>query len=830
MMLRRTIRICLAASLLGVAALAVIIVLAWGSLREQQQGLLHIYAIQQRLTTLSQGINHLLAQNQPAWSARVLIAEARALAATMAAMNQREADAASQYLLELEGNIVALAELARQNPSAPEQASLRHARSILVNQIQAHEAGLEVAAQAVLGNHHARIEQGVYRIVLVLFAMALALAALSLAGFALLFRRIDQPLHALHAGISALQQGRLDQPIAVSARDEFGDLSGAFNRMLGSLRGHEQALLQQQRSLAASLAQQQAILDTLPANIALLDSEGKVLDTNSGWQEFARDNDYREADPGRERNYLAVCDAATGGDAEVAAEVAKGLRAILSGESGARSFSLTYPCHSPEEQRWFRLMARPLTGEGQPRGAVVMHVDVTERKLAELALARTAYEDPVTGLLSRAGFSKQLQKLPLPASAKETFYLLLCDVRKLNDINQNCGYLMGDHLLRALGQRLAENLLPGEQVGSLGSGQFALLLDHHQRGLATPGQISAWLDTVLDSPFFVDQNTLYVDLALGLALYDSSVRGQEELLRHGQLALQTARERGERWVVFNPALEKRVQERIWTTTGLRDALADRHFELHYQPKVNLLDGRVTSAEALLRWRHPILGLRPPDTFIPVAESSQLIVPIGEWVLREACESLNFWQKQGLHAARIAVNVSMVQFMHSDVPAMVARILDDAGIDPAALSLEITESVFEQESEHLLREMEALRALGVHLSLDDFGTGFSSLSHLRHYPFDEIKIDRTFISGCTENSFNRGIVEMIMSLATNLGCGVVAEGVETAAQRDLLLQLGCTTGQGYFYSMPLTGEDFYWLLSSSSNLPLKPQPDVAGVRL
>ncbi|MDO8860350.1 EAL domain-containing protein [Haliea sp. E1-2-M8] len=830
MMLRRIIRVCLGASALGVAALGVTIVLAWGSLREQQQSLLHIYAIQQRMATLSQGINHLLLQDQPAWSARVLVAEARQLASAMGLINYRDADAASQFLLELEGNIAAIAELAQQKLSATEQASVRHAQGILVNQVRAHEAGLNVAAQAVLGNHYSGVEQAVYRVILTLFAMALALAALSLAGFALLFRRIDQPLNALNEGISALQQGRRDQPIVVSARDEFGDLAEGFNHMLGSLRNHEETVQQQQRSLALALAQQQAILDTLPANIALLDSDGKVLDTNSGWQAFARDNDYREADQGRERNYLAVCDTATGADAEIAAEVAKGLRGILSGESGANSFTLTYPCHSPDEQRWFRLMATPLVDGGQHRGAVVMHIDVTERELAELALERTAYEDPVTGLPSRAGFGKQLQDTPLPASPGEAFYILLCDVRKLNDINQNCGYLAGDHLLRALGQRLAENLVSGERIGSMSSGQFVLLIDHRQRGLTTPGEIWAWLDTLIDLPFFVDQHTLYIDLTLGLTLCDSSARGHEELLRHGQLALQTARERGERWVAFDPALEKRVQDRIWTTVGLRNALAERHFELHYQPKVNLADGQVTSAEALLRWRHPILGLRPPDSFIPVAESSQLIVPIGEWVLREACESLSFWQKQGLHAARIAVNVSMVQFMQSDVPAMVSRILDDVGIDPSALSLEITESVFEQESEHLLRQMEALQALGVRLSLDDFGTGFSSLSHLRRYPFDEIKIDRSFIRDCTENSHSRGIVEVIMGLAANLGCSVVAEGVETVAQRDLLLQLGCTIGQGYFYSMPLTGEDFYWLLSSSSHLPLNEQAKITEVKI
>lgn len=826
MMLRRIIRICLGASVLGLVALAATILLAWGSLREQQQSLLDVYAIQQRMATLSQGVNHLLLQEHPDWSAGVLVAEARELAAAMATVSHPAAEAASQYLLQLERNIAAIDGLGPRDLRDAEGASLQHAENILINQLRAHEAGLSVAAQAVLDNHFSSVERSVYRVILILFAVALALAALALAGFTLLFRRIDRPLKALHDGISALQQGRLDQPLVVATRDEFGELATGFNRMLAALRAHELTLREQQNSLASALTQREAILDTLPANIALLDSSGNVLETNSGWQTFARDNGYRDPDLGQARNYLKVCDAATGVGAEIAAQVASGLRAILSGESGASSFSLTYPCHSPGEQRWFRLMATPLAGAAKPGGAVVMHIDVTERKLAELALARTAYEDPVTGLPSRAGFGKQLQDMPLPETAAEAFYILFFDVRRLNDINQNCGYRVGDHLLRALGQRLAKNLLPGEYLGSLGGGQFALLTRHRQRGLTTPRQIWGWLMELLEQPFLVDQHMLYVDLTLGLTLCDSNSRGYEELLRHGQLALQSARETGERWMVFDPELEKRVQQRVWTTAGLRDALADRHFELHYQPKVNLVDGRVTSAEALLRWRHPILGLRPPDTFIPVAESSQLIVPMGEWVLREACESLGFWQKQGLQAARIAVNVSMVQFLHSDVPATVSRILDDVGIDPAALSLEITESVFEQESEHLLGQMEALRALGVRLSLDDFGTGFSSLSHLRRYPFDEIKIDRSFVRDCTESDFSRGIIEMIIRLGSVLGASVVAEGVETAAQRDLLLQLGCQTGQGYFYSMPLTGEDFHWLLRSSGDLPLDQQENVS----
>ena len=814
-------------SLLGVLALLVTVYVTWNAVRYQQQQLATIYTMQQRMVALSQGINHMLEQRQPAWSAAVLATEVEDLAFYLSVIDHGGRESVRKYLVELGANIDAIAELATESRAELEPPWSGHARTILVNQIRAHESGLNVALQAILADRREAIQAILQRAILALVLVALTLALLTVAGAAVLYRRVNTPLLAFLKAVNALKQGEFPHAVA-PGKDEFGDLAQAFNGMVESLRGNEEALLSNQRSLQVALDQQSAILDTLPANVALLDQSGRILQVNSGWREFGFNNNYTGSDIGLNQNYIEICEAATGEDIETARTVADGLRAMLAGRTGQATFTLTYPCHSPEARRWFRLMATPLQGPGQPRGAVVMHVDVTDRKLAEEALSRTAYEEPVTTLLSRAGLIRCMRELATDTAEEQTEYcLLILDVRKLNDINQSCGYVVGDHLLRALGQRLREAMRDDETLAALGGGQFALLFNHGLRGINQPRQVAEWITGLLELPFFVDSHTLYVNVTMGMILYHPGESGHEKVLRQGQLALQTAREQGEPWVLFDPAFEQKVQERIWTTVGLRDALAQRHFELHYQPKVNLADGRIQSAEALLRWRHPILGLRPPDTFIPVAESSQLIIPMGEWVLREACEDLAFWQRQGLHTARIAVNVSMVQFMNSDVVGLVERTLDSVGIDPGALSLEITESVFEQESERLLRQMEALGTLGVHLSLDDFGTGYSSLSHLRHYPFNEIKIDRTFVRDCTESAYSRGIVEMVMSLAATLQCGVVAEGVETAAQRDLLLSLGCQIGQGYFYSMPLAGEDFHWLLRNSSHLPLGSSQPVAN---
>ena len=296
-------------------------------------------------------------------------------------------------------------------------------------------------------------------------------------------------------------------------------------------------------------------------------------------------------------------------------------------------------------------------------------------------------------------------------------------------------------------------------------------------------------------------------------------------MREAELALSEGRENFQNlrpWIRYSDILARRNYNRIQLASELRHALEAQEFELHFQPKVKLADGSLVGAEALLRWQHPERGLQPPGLFIPIAERSQLIGPIGDWVLRDACRQLREWQDAGLDIVQVSINVSLVQFQLGDFPAKVRAALEEFGVAASELALEITESVFERHSDQLLSEIHRLHALGVQLALDDFGTGYSSLQYLNRYPFDEVKIDRAFVSKIRDQRYSRDIVRSVMSVADALGAGVVAEGIESAEISRLLQELGCHIGQGFYFSVPLAAEDFRWLLERRAKLPLTEQ--------
>lgn len=450
--------------------------------------------------------------------------------------------------------------------------------------------------------------------------------------------------------------------------------------------------------------------------------------------------------------------------------------------------------------------------------------EITERKRIEQRLERLAYEDELTGLPSRLGFLARLETLMAraPGDDRRPSHLVVLDLLRLNDINQAFGYELGNRLLQDVAGRIGGGLDDGECVGRLGGDQFGIALAGGASagdGLTASEAVAGRVDAMFDQPFVVDEHALNVDVTFGLVALDGDI-DVAEAMRRAQLAFHTARaDRGRHCVAYDAALDRAERERVRMTQDLRGAVERGEFELHYQPKVRLRDGGILAVEALLRWHHPQRGLQRPDLFIPAAEHSKVIVPIGEWIIREACERLREWQARRLAAVRVAVNVSMVQVLESDLAATVARIVDETGIEPRSLSLEITESMLEADPARVLEQMTRLRALGVRLSLDDFGTGYASLSHLHRYPFDEIKIDRSFVDHSTSQAYSREIVRMVISVASVLGFEVVAEGIEERVQCDLLMELGCAVGQGYYYSMPLAAEDLDWLLEQRSSLPL-----------
>lgn len=455
-------------------------------------------------------------------------------------------------------------------------------------------------------------------------------------------------------------------------------------------------------------------------------------------------------------------------------------------------------------------------------GAIVNYVtikqDTTTLRATENDLARSAFEDPLTGLSTRNGFSQALQGRLDQGGWQSEAIVMMVDIVGLRDINDAYGYDGGDRLLIEFSQRLSQLTSDPRLAGRIGGDECTLFLESDP-----DDAIEARLERIvehLSRPFDLDGVAIDIAIRMGYTRMGHRIRPAERLLREAERAL--FRHRAEStlpWIAYTDRLEQQTRARIDLTRELRTALQDNQFELHFQPKLDLASGHLVSAEALLRWNHPERGLISPGVFIPIAEQSQLIGPIGEWAIRRACEHLRAWQDEGLDLVRVAVNVSLVQFRTGHFPDTVRRILEESGTAPEQLSLEITESVFAQESASLLRQMRELRDMNVRLSLDDFGTGYSSLLYLQQYPFDEIKIDQGFVTHLMSDRFSRNIVEAVKMLAHALDAEIMAEGIESDSVRRELLMMGIHFGQGFYYSYPLEAEDFRWLLERGSRLPL-----------
>jgi diguanylate cyclase (GGDEF)-like protein/PAS domain S-box-containing protein len=602
----------------------------------------------------------------------------------------------------------------------------------------------------------------------------------------------------------------------------FRDVSDHY-KLVAELRRQEAALRKAGDKLGVELETRRRLINSLPAHIAMLDREGIIVDINDQWRHFGESGGSSDPAFGVGRSYIAVCEAATGECADEARQVANGVRGLLAGETDR--FSLEYPCHSPDHQQWFRAVFNSLCDrDGVLIGMVAMHFDVTERKLAELEFRKIAFEDPLTGCLTRIGFVRRLGAQLKNRGWVSHAIVVILDITGMRDVNHTHGYELGDRLLMALSERLGEQAGPDDLIARLAGDEFAVYLSGGS-GNSVGEQLRRMMAHINDG-FDVPGNggSIEIDFSAGYTVLGDRPRSAEALIQEAELAQyeNRSRERShEPWVGYSPNLRQRAREYSQLTAELREALRSETFELHFQPKVDLRNGRLIAAEALIRWRHPERGLQPPGIFIPVAERSQLIGPIGNWVLRTACRHLRDWKAEGLDLVRVSVNVSLVQFLVGDFIAEVERALKDFAVAPESLSLEITESVFERHSDRLISTMKRLHEIGVQLSLDDFGTGYSSLRYLQQYPFDEVKIDQSFTAGILTDEFSRNIVRSVMNIADAMHAKTVAEGIESPEAAELLLQMGCDIGQGFYYSMPLEAEDFRWLLQTGNHLPLRP---------
>lgn len=424
-------------------------------------------------------------------------------------------------------------------------------------------------------------------------------------------------------------------------------------------------------------------------------------------------------------------------------------------------------------------------------------------------LQHQARHDALTGLPNRMSFSERLDVMIKAARRVETKVAVLCvDVHGLRGVNESLGHATGDRLLKEVASRLSASLRETDITARHAGAEFAAAIS----GASGIEQVANVADkirrAVADRTYAIEVHNLAMTLSIGIAMYPDDGTDAAELIGNAGAAMNHARASGRNSYQFHTAdMNARALAMLLMEQGLRRALERDEFVLHYQPQIDLATGTIVGLEALVRWRHPERGLVAPGEFIPVAEQRDLIVPIGNWVLREACRQNRAWQDAGHAALPVAVNLSALQFQQKDLPQEVTRVLQDCGLEPRYLELELTESAVLRDAERSIAAMRALKDVGVRLSLDDFGTGYSGLSQLKRLPLDKLKIDQSFVRGLPDDPYDLAICSAIIGMGKALNLTVIAEGVETPEQRDVLRSLGCIGVQGYLLARPLAAADY-----------------------
>jgi diguanylate cyclase (GGDEF)-like protein len=433
---------------------------------------------------------------------------------------------------------------------------------------------------------------------------------------------------------------------------------------------------------------------------------------------------------------------------------------------------------------------------------------------ANKQLRHLATHDVLTGLPNRVLMEDRIgQCIALADRQNQTFAVIVLDLDRFKVVNDSFGHRVGDELLSEVAQRLKSVVREIDTVARLGGDEFVLIITQSPERDAAQA-VARRIIEVMQAPARLAGIEIHTSASVGIAFYPQDASNMEALLAHADAAMYYAKQQGRNnFQCFLPRMNTSTQEKVKLESDMYVALEQKQFELYYQPKVNTATGVMHGAEALLRWTHPVHGVIPPSTFIPIAEESGLIGALGAWVVREACRQARAWQLAGLPSLRVAVNLSASQFRQGDIVAIIRDALDAAGLEARFLEVELTESVVMSDPEESIAILEKLSTMGVLVSIDDFGTGYSSMSYLRRFPIDKIKIDRAFISEAMSRPDDASIVRAIVSLAHNLRLKVVAEGVESTEQLEFLKTLGCDQYQGYHYSAAVPASQFEALARS-----------------
>lgn len=471
------------------------------------------------------------------------------------------------------------------------------------------------------------------------------------------------------------------------------------------------------------------------------------------------------------------------------------------------------------EERHYHVIGTPLKGiEGNITRMVLLYTDITERKHAALEIERLAYFDALTGLPNRVLLKDRLeQMLSRAGRRKELAALLFIDLDRFKEVNDTLGHSSGDLLLQIIAERLAGCLRNCDTVARLGGDEFVVLLDGINDREAIIDVAAKILD-VLAAPVQLDNREVFTGGSIGISLYPFDGDNVDTLFKNADTAMYHAKEQGRNnFQFYSSEMNASALDVLTMSSNLRHAMERGELFLVYQPQISFLSGGLIGVEALLRWKHPTLGMIPPDQFIPMAEDTGLINQIGAWVLETACQQVAGWINKGLPAVRVAVNLSAKQFRDPRLIETISDTLQRSGLPPQLLELELTESMLIENIITTRSKLQALKDMGIKLAIDDFGTGYSSLSYLRHFPIDRLKIDKSFVQDIYEKSGDSAaIVGAIIALSHSLGLSVIAEGVESQDQVLFLLKRSCNELQGFYFSHPLLPKELEELLVCCNN--------------
>ena len=453
--------------------------------------------------------------------------------------------------------------------------------------------------------------------------------------------------------------------------------------------------------------------------------------------------------------------------------------------------------------------------DGRNRGKVIIGRDITERKLAAQRINHLAHHDSLTGLPNRELFQERLrQSLAVSKRGGDRVALMFLDLDKFKDVNDTLGHHIGDLLLKAVAKRLSRCVRETDTVARLGGDEFAIILTH----LAEPSDATTVAETIISTisdQFGLEEHEVLTSTSIGITIAPDDSVNAEQLLKNADLAMFRSKAEGRNnYHYYVAEMDAEIQARKLIEQDLRSALGTSQLRMHFQPLIEITTGEIIGCEALIRWLHPARGWVSPADFIPVAERSDLIQTIGRWVLHRSCQQAQIWTREGLPPLKVAVNLSPAQFKQRGLVEVISTILDQTGMPPSQLQLEITEGIAMQNVEQTLEVLRHIRGMGVVISIDDFGTGYSSLNYLKRFPVDKLKIDRSFVADIGKHPDNEAVVQAIVDLGHSLGTRVNVEGVETPEQLEFLSRIGVDEAQGYYFSPALPADEFSALVRRS----------------